>query len=256
MTIFYFTSTGNCLAVAKKIGGKPVSIPQVIDSPDLHFKDDVIGLIFPIYGFGMPKMVRKFLEKVTWEAEYSFAVGTYGNLSGATMANVQSFAKKRGQRFDYTESLLMVDNYLPGFDMNEQVARLPEKRVDENLARIIADIQNRRKLDATATPVWRAFTAVIGLGGNLLLNGKQGQSYIVTQDCTKCGICAKVCPAGNIAITDKVVFGDRCEVCLGCVHLCPQNAIHMKNEKSTERWRNPGVTLNEIVAANDRQKGK
>ena len=255
MTVFYFTSTGNCLAVAKKIGGKLVSIPQIIDEPDLHFKDDVIGLVFPIYGFGMPKMVRKFLERATWEAEYSFAIGTYGNLPGAAMMDVQSFAKKHGQRFDYAESLLMIDNYLPNFDISEQVAKLPEKRIDENLARIIADIQNRRKLDAVSAPVWRAFTALIGLGSNLLLNGKQGQSYIVTQDCIKCGICAKSCPAGNIAVTNQVMFGDTCEGCLGCVHLCPQNAIHLKNEKNTVRWRNPDVTLNEIIAANNRQKG-
>lgn len=256
MTTFYFTSTGNCLAVAKKIGGNLVSIPQVIDSSDLHFKDDVIGLVFPIYGFGMPKMVRKFLGKATWDAEYSFAIGTYGNLPGAAMVDVQNFAKRHGQRFDYAESLLMVDNYLPGFNMNEQIAKLPEKHVDENLARIIADIQNRRTLNATAGLGWRAFTAVIRDGENLFMNGKQGQRYMISQNCTKCGICAKICPAGNIAVTDKVVFKNQCEGCLGCVHLCPQNAIHMKNEKSTARWRNPDVSLNEIIAANNRQKGK
>lgn len=161
MTIFYFTSTGNCLAVAKKIGGNLVSIPQVIDSPDLHFKDNVIGLIFPVYGFGMPKMVRKFLEKATWKADYSFAIGTYGNLPGAAMADVQKSAKRHGQHFDYTESLLMVDNYLPGFDMNDQIAKLPEKHIDENLSRIIVDIQNRRTFNAAAGPVWRALTAVV-----------------------------------------------------------------------------------------------
>jgi ferredoxin len=255
MTIFYFTSTGNCLAVAKKIGGNLVSIPQVIDLPDLHFKDNVIGLIFPVYGFGMPKMVRKFLEKATWEADYSFAIGTYGNLPGAAMIGVQNCAKNHGQHFDYAESLLMIDNYLPGFDMNNQIAKLPEKNVDENLSRIIADIQNRRTHAAAAGPIWKALTRVVRSGENLLLNDKQGQRYIISQDCTKCGICAKICPAGNITVTDKVVFKNQCEVCLGCVHMCPQNAIHMKNEKSTVRWRNPDVSLNEIITANNRQKG-
>jgi ferredoxin len=254
MTIFYFTSTGNCLAVAEKIGGTLVSIPQVIDSPDLHFKDNVIGLIFPVYALEMPKMVRKFLEKATWEANYSFTIGTYGNLPGAAMLAVQNFAKKHGKHFDYAESLLMVDNYLPGFDMNDQIARLPEKHVEENLSRIIADIQNRRTLDAAAGPVWKAITAVIRSGENLFMNSKQGRRYRINQNCNKCGICSKICPAKNITVSDKRIFKDQCEGCLGCVHLCPKNAIHMKNEKSMARWRNPDVSLNEIITANNRQK--
>lgn len=251
MTIFYFSSTGNCLAVAKKIGGSLVSIPQVVDSTNLHFKDDVIGLVFPIYGFGLPKMVRKFIEKATWECDYSFAIGTYGNKTGAAMMEVQKTARDHGQRFDYAQSLIMVDNYLPGFDMNKQANGLPGKRVDEHLAGIISDIQNRRHLDAKVGLGWRAATAM--LQGGAFINSKQAQRYIVNQDCTKCGVCAKVCPSGNITVQDKVVFGDKCEGCLGCVHLCPQNAIHMKNEKNAARWRNPDVSLNEMVAANNRK---
>lgn len=60
MTIFYFTSTGNSLAAAKRIlssesGGTLISIPQVIDSPSLEYSDDVIGIVFPIYGLASPK---------------------------------------------------------------------------------------------------------------------------------------------------------------------------------------------------------
>lgn len=48
MTVFYFTGTGNSLAAAKRIGGEFNSIPQVVDGNDLHYKDDVIGIVFPI----------------------------------------------------------------------------------------------------------------------------------------------------------------------------------------------------------------
>lgn len=254
MTVFYFTSTGNCLAVAKKLDGNLVSIPQAIDTQGLHFQDDSIGLVFPIYGFGWPKMVQKFLQKATWEADYSFAIGTYGNLPGAAMMNLQNFVKNHGQRFDYAASLLMVDNYLPGFDMNAQVAKLPEKRVDEHLAQIMADIQNRRKQNATAGLGWKAVTALMKPAAGLILNGKQARQYTVDENCIRCRVCAKVCPAGNITVSEKVVFAEQCEGCLGCVHLCPQNAIHMRHEKSAARWRNPEVSLNELIAANNRQK--
>lgn len=256
MTIFYFTSTGNCLAVAKKINNgnaKLISIPQVIGKPGLSFADDVIGVIFPIYGFGLPKMVKKFLETAKFQGSYMFAIGTYGNLPGACMMNVQRLAERHGYKFDYAESLLMVDNYLPGFDMNDQIARLPEKRVDENLARIITDIQNRKTLEVTAGFGWRVMTAMVKSGENLLLNSKQGQRYEINQNCNRCGTCAKICPAGNISVSDKVIFADHCEGCLGCVHLCPKSAIHLKNEKNAVRWINPDVSLIEMITANNRK---
>jgi len=256
MTIFYFTSTGNCLSVAKKIGSgnaKLISIPQVIGKPGLSFAEDVIGVIFPIYGFGLPKMVKSFLETAKLQGSYMFSIGTYGNLPGACMMNVQKLARQHGYKFDYAESLLMVDNYLPGFDISNQTAKLPKKRVDENLARIIMDIQNRKTLEVKAGFGWRITTALLKGGEKLLLNSKQGQRYEINQDCNKCGTCAKVCPAGNISVTDKVIFADQCEGCLGCVHLCPKNAIHMKNEKNAVRWLNPDVSLIEMITANSRK---
>jgi MinD superfamily P-loop ATPase len=83
---------------------------------------------------------------------------------------------------------------------------------------------------------------------------KNAQSYIVNDQCTKCGICAKVCPAKNITVSDKLCFSDHCESCLACVHLCPQNAIHLKNEKSDKRWLHPEASLQEIIAANNRYR--
>ncbi|MCL2757194.1 MAG: 4Fe-4S ferredoxin, partial [Coriobacteriia bacterium] len=74
MTVFFFTSTGNSLAIAKRIGGNLVAIPQVINSPETHYSDDTIGIVFPVYRLAPPRMVRQFLDKVTFEADYTFAI--------------------------------------------------------------------------------------------------------------------------------------------------------------------------------------
>lgn len=249
MTVFYFTSTGNSLAVAKRIGGNLVSIPQVVDSQDTHYKDDVIGVIFPVYNLTVPKMVGRFLDKVKFEADYTFAIGTYGNMSGPCMFNLQKRAIQNGYRFDYANQILMLDNFLPAFEMDAEVTKLPSKKVDENIATIISDIHHRKLLQATASLGLRALASALSAFGS---TDKNAQKYSVTDQCTKCGVCAKVCPAKNIEVTDKVQFRNHCEACLGCVHLCPQNAIHLKNEKSVRRWRNPEVSLNEIITANNR----
>lgn len=259
MTIFYFTSTGNSLAVAKKIlsseaSGTLISIPQIIDNPAPIYQDDVIGIVFPIYGWGLPKIVKRFCEAVKLKADYIFAIGTYGNLPGACMLNTQKLAKQNGYTIDYAESLLMVDNYLPGFDIKDEIAKLPKKNSSENLARIIADISARKTLDAASPLVWRGITALIQRGEGLLTNGNQGQKYIVDDKCTKCGTCAKVCPTGNITVADKVEFSNKCEACLGCIHHCPKNALHLKNEKSTLRFRHPDVSVAEIIKANQKEE--
>ena len=64
MTIFYFTGTGNSLAVAKKIGGRLISIPQVMGLPDTRYQDDVIGVVFPVYWATAPDIIQNFIKKV------------------------------------------------------------------------------------------------------------------------------------------------------------------------------------------------
>ncbi|MCL1994366.1 MAG: EFR1 family ferrodoxin [Spirochaetes bacterium] len=250
MTIFYFTATGNSLAVAKSIAqesdGKAVSIPQVIDSPQLAFKDDSIGIVFPIYDWSLPIMVRRFLDRASLKADYLFAIGTYGSMAYGAMSKLQS-------QFHYTNKLIMVNNYLPIFEMGKQIKKLPAKKVEENTAKIIADIKNRKPFHVKTNLVTRAMTDIRHGAFN---PGKYAQGYIADEKCNACGICAKICPAKNIAVAGKANFSDSCEACMACLHLCPQNALHHKNEKSAKRWRNPNVTLNEIIAANNRLGGE
>ena len=248
MTIFYFTSTGNSLAVAKRIGGNLISIPQAAASGTLHCKDDAIGIVFPVYFYGEPKMVRRFLDKATFEADYLFAIGTCGTTPGAAMLNVQKRAQKNGSRFDYANCLRMVDNFLPLFEIGSEIKKLPKKDVEGQIAKIVDDIKNRTRMKASVSLPFRAMTAIAGT--MMKSPGKKARNYIVNSQCNTCGICAKVCPAKNIAVSDKVAFSDQCELCMGCLHHCPQNALRLKSERSRKRWRNPEVALSEIIAAN------
>lgn len=146
----------------------------------------------------------------------------------------------------------MVDNYLPVFEMQDQMDTLPQKDVEGQLEKICRDIAERKERTVTITPenetqmaFYKERLAVH------ILRKDAAQDYIVNDNCIKCGICAKVCPANNIAVTDKVTFFGYCEVCYACLHNCPQNAVHMKAEKSAVRFRNEHVSLQDIIQANE-----
>lgn len=63
--IFYFTGTGNSLYVAKELNENHISIPQVIRQEPLVFTADSIGIVCPVYGHEMPKMVKEFIRRAS-----------------------------------------------------------------------------------------------------------------------------------------------------------------------------------------------
>ena len=60
MKILYYTSTGNCLYVAKRIKERfgdceVVSIAKAAKDNTFEISDDMIGFIYPIHYAGVPK---------------------------------------------------------------------------------------------------------------------------------------------------------------------------------------------------------
>ena len=250
MLVFYFTGTGNSLAVAKQFHGERISIPHAMKENQRVYTNEEIGIVFPLYCLNPPKMVREFLYRTKFETKYLFAVATYGNLAGAAMQELQKTVKDYGYQFDYMNTLLMVDNFPPNFEINEELSKLPQKNIQEHMNQITNDIKNHRHFIPDTTENDQVLSDMCKTLLTQQDKGETAKSFIVTQKCTHCGICAKVCPAANISASVKTTFGNQCESCYACIHACPQNAIHLKNEKSPVRWRHPEVSLEELIASN------
>lgn len=67
--VFYFTGTGNSLAVAKAIAKElpdGVVVPMLSEVALSYIEADVqrIGLVFPVYMNAVPKIVVQFIEKL------------------------------------------------------------------------------------------------------------------------------------------------------------------------------------------------
>ena len=270
IVVLYFTGTGNCLYVARQLAGKEgeiLSIPQLMRKKQFEIEADEIGLVYPIYGHMPPYMVREFIKKAQLKAEYKFAVLTYGMRKCNAVEIWDGISRKAGNVFDYIGTIVMVDNWLPNFDMNEQMKI--DKHIPENLAKITSDLSNRRRWHEPVTQEEReqheGFMSLSGLDPEVGFLMKADRSFRVTDDCIHCGICTYVCPRGNYQLTGQGVKmqGD-CEFCFACIQNCPQRAIQFKkNEDGTwpdgseknpnARYRNENVSLMELKLANNQK---
>ena len=268
--VLYFTGTGNCLYVARQLAGKEgkiLSIPQLMSKKQFEIEADEIGLVYPIYGHMPPYMVREFIKKAQLKAEYKFAVLTYGMRKCNAVEIWDGISRKAGNVFDYIGTIVMVDNWLPNFDMNDQMKI--DKHIPENLAKITSDLSNRRRWHEPVTQEEReqheGFMSLSGLDPEVGFLMKADRSFRVTDDCIHCGICTYVCPRGNYQLTGQGVKmqGD-CEFCFACIQNCPQRAIQFKkNEDGTwpdgseknpnARYRNENVSLMELKLANNQK---
>lgn len=268
--VLYFTGTGNCLYIARQLAGKEgeiLSIPQLMRKKQFEIEADEIGLVYPIYGHMPPYMVREFIKKAQLKAEYKFAVLTYGMRKCNAVEIWDGISRKAGNVFDYIGTIVMVDNWLPNFDMNEQMKI--DKHIPENLAKITSDLSNRRRWHEPVTQEEReqheGFMSLSGLDPEVGFLMKADRSFRVTDDCIHCGICTYVCPRGNYQLTGQGVKmqGD-CEFCFACIQNCPQRAIQFKkNEDGTwpdgsernpnARYRNENVSLMELKLANNQK---
>lgn len=258
--IFYFTGTGNCLYIARQLAGEDgevLSIPQMVKHGKYEFEADEIGIVYPIYGHMPPNMVREFIGKARLEAGYKFAVLTYGARKCDAVEIWDRISRKAGNGFDYIGTIIMVDNWLPNFDMNEQI-RI-DKHIPENLQKIKEDIAAQRRWHEPVTEeerqIHRDFLARTGLDPEVGFLMKSEKSFTVTDACISCGICTYVCPRGNYSLTPggAETSGD-CEFCFACIHNCPQRAIRfteIKEANPEARYRNEHISLMDLKMANN-----
>lgn len=252
--VFFFTATGNSLYAARKFSSEPISIPQVMRGNERHFSDDSIGIVFPDYSAEPPKMVKDFLKECTFDTPYLYMIITYGHeISDAPEFTARLASEEWGLKVDYIAPVLMVDNFLPVFDIAEEMAL--EKPYEEQLETARQDVQNRKRWVPEATEEGRELHRRVAkaqkAAGILPLSPLK-----IEKSCNGCGLCVKVCPAGNITMENgRPKHGKNCEFCLACANLCPQKAVRprMADKNPEARYRNPQIGINEIIEANGKK---
>lgn len=255
--IFYFTATGNSLYAARQIGGgdKLVSIAQELRKTDRHYQGDAIGIVVPLFEFDLPDVVDRFIATSTFDTDYFFIVSTFGMHSGGIAERVSKRLEAAGRHVDYYNTVIMVDNAIQVFDMEEQMRIDPEKHVDEQLEAVRADIAARRHYIQPATQEEVDFYEGYMANPAFDLHPRlDNPLYRLTDACIGCGTCSRVCPMRSITMEDNRPSWDytTCAGCYACVHACPKAAIRFTKyqEPNPEvHYRNPHVTLADLIKA-------
>ena len=255
--ILYFSGTGNSLAISRQLAER---LGEQVMPLGLAVKHDLsqerrIGFVFPCYWFNAPRAVTDLLSRLRLPNDaYVFIVIPCGAQAGNAIWTVRRMLAAIGVEVAYSHKIRVPDNSAVGFGRNPNDQAWKFDRYAGRMERIAADI---------AAGVRRCHYAWWGLAGALCaIPAVQRRTLpmltpaVNADRCIACGICAKVCPQGNIAIRDgKACCGDDCTQCLACVHFCPQQAVEI-NSKPTPKahqYHHPRVTVNDILGNNNKQ---
>lgn len=254
--VFYFTATGNSLYVAKQLDDQLFSIPQELGRKNRRYKADKIGIVCPLFEFEVPSLVKTFIRESEFETDYFYLVITYGCHNGGVAKRTAKFLEDIGKKADYINTIIMHDNAIIVFDMDEQRKLEPTKKVDEHIRAVRADIEARKSYIQPALKEETDFYA----GYVAMIEGKGPMYtfplYRIEDSCIGCGTCARVCPAGCVRMENSRPVHDytNCVNCMACIQACPVKAIQfasIKEPNPNARYRNVHITLSEIIKSNE-----
>lgn len=246
--ILYFSATGNCKYVATRLaqatGQEMYSIADCIRNGQYDFSDGTVGIISPAYDWGLPSIVKEFLEKASFRTDYLYFAATYGTIPGAIGYMANKAIRERTINAYY--SVRMPDTWTPIFDLStpEKVAKYT-RHTESEIDRMIQGVRERRT-NRHLRP--RTPAIITKLIAEPLYNKKvrRTSNLHAENTCIGCGLCAKKCPVQAIAMRDgrPVWVKDRCVMCLGCLHRCPKFAIQYGNRtKKHGQYTNPNVKV-------------
>ncbi len=250
MKIYYFSGTGNSLYIAKEVAKRleGVELVSITSCMDKHLVlEGEVGIAFPLYAFGLPKMVKRFLQKTDFsKVVYFFGLQTRGGSPGHAFADAQRLA---GRKFDASFKVNMPNAYLPLGDVYpEEKTQTVLQKAEGKIDKIVEVLSARRKhnegdfflLKLVSVPaywVWAKFSDL-------------GKKYFVDDSCNGCGLCNEICPSGCIQMKEgKPIWqSGKCESCMACINYCPVQSIQL-NEKTRKfgRYHHPDIKW-ELIA--------
>ena len=253
-TIYCYSGAGHCLAMAKRIaaalGDTDIVLMRRAPAKTDATESKRVGFIFSCMAGGLPGDVEEYVRSIQLApGAYKFAVEQYAGYLGCGLRKLDELV-----RLDYWDG---ISNHSTAIWLMPHSMTFPkttpdiaQKRIDQKADEVAAAVLEGRRSEKRP-PRAAAFEKMSRALGKT--HAKRVKKFAANGDCVGCGICAKLCPRGNIRLeADRPVFGADCIGCLSCVQLCPQRAINIgriteKRERYPSSQIQPAELTREII---------
>ncbi|MCL2530381.1 MAG: 4Fe-4S dicluster domain-containing protein [Coriobacteriia bacterium] len=248
-TLYYFSATGNSLAVALHLSrlldiGDPVSVPGSLVNEDPYIDAcgaKALGFVFPVQRATIPEMLRGFIQSMPVDPDcYYFAISTFSIFGSNEFWDIDELLVSQGAALNFAASVRMMGNVglkRPSEATIQKRLELMERQVEE-IATAVAYRQEN---------FFPRANKALGLAVRTFTDFRRRHIiFRIDKHCKGCGICVQVCPAQNIHLPDAgsesavPIRSDKCEACLACVHWCPAAAVSASRRGHTS-YHNPLV---------------
>ena len=254
--IYYFSGTGNSLTIARDIAyalrGEVLSIATFKGDNRIPTDVDTVGIVYPVYAFGIPGIVERFIAKLDLKKDqYVFTVANYAKVQGAGITKAHRLLKRKGIKPAAGFGVVMPNNYTPfGEAIFEEKQNVLFKAERDKVKKIAELVRDRKTVSAETgffLARWLLAEPIVAISSAMMPG--EDKNFKLNEKCNGCGMCEKVCPVGNIEMqSGRPVWKHCCEQCLACFHWCPNEAIEIgKSTERKRRYRHPNVTLTDMV---------
>ncbi len=244
--ILYFSSTGNCQYVARRLADALQDrTASITDVSTVHLAaGERLGFVFPTYFWRLPSLVDSYMKSfsVTWEdpSPYVYFIATYGSTCGGTGFYMKRWMKRKGLSLSAAFSIKTVDDWTVWFDASN------EKELGDALAAEepqIAAVTEQIRAGVKGKHMKNTLPMIAVMGSGVFYDRARRTKHLhVLDSCIGCGLCEKECPTGTISLRDgkPIWTNDRCAMCLHCLHHCPSFAIQYDDKTQTHgQYRHP-----------------
>ena len=244
--IIYFSGTGNTKRVAGVYKKYLITIGYEIDLIDISKMDRKLG-DYDLYIFGSPtyskvsiRKLEEFFERyINGQVNKDKKIMTYVTHSWSEVyghITLKDYMENKGYRVEAANTFLMPNGF---YMMNKDKTSNQEKinlfnDVDNKVRKIVDNYKNEFKNIEAKSVIKRKVSQILYKGLNKTWIPTFAKKNLSVNDdkCTRCTICVKQCPIGNISLeTGRITFSNKCLACAKCLNICPKNAFLVKGKE-------------------------